>query len=67
MEIELKLLLAPEDVPRLRAHALLAQYAQAEPQVLAMHDIYVDTPDCSCAATRRACACARWMGAGCRP
>jgi len=45
MEIELKLLLAPGDVPRLRAHALLAQYAQAEPQVLAMHDIYVDTPD----------------------
>ena len=48
MEIELKLLLAPEDAARLRAHPLLAQYArnaQGEPQVLAMHDIYVDTPD----------------------
>ena len=45
MEIELKLLLAPEDAPRLRTHALLAQYAQGEPQVLQMHDIYVDTPD----------------------
>lgn len=57
MEIELKLLVAPQDVPRLRAHPLLAQYAQpahdtptaqsapGEPQVLNMHDIYVDTPD----------------------
>jgi inorganic triphosphatase YgiF len=45
MEIELKLLLAPEDAPRLRAHPLLAQHAQGEPQVLQMHDIYVDTPD----------------------
>ncbi|MFZ4877975.1 CHAD domain-containing protein [Janthinobacterium sp. Mn2066] len=41
MEIELKLLLAPEDVPLLRAHPLLAQ----APQLLSMHDIYVDTPD----------------------
>lgn len=41
MEIELKLLLAPEDVPLLRAHPLLAQ----APQLFAMHDIYVDTPD----------------------
>ncbi len=45
MEIELKLLLAPQDAPRLRAHPLLAQSAQGEPQVLQMHDIYVDTPD----------------------
>ncbi|MCX7293879.1 CYTH and CHAD domain-containing protein [Janthinobacterium sp.] len=45
MEIELKLLLEPQDAPRLRAHPLLAQYAQAAPQVLQMHDIYVDTPD----------------------
>ncbi|MBB5609701.1 MULTISPECIES: CYTH and CHAD domain-containing protein [unclassified Janthinobacterium] len=41
MEIELKLLLAPEDVPLLRAHPLLAP----APQLLAMYDIYVDTPD----------------------
>ncbi|WP_300753907.1 CYTH and CHAD domain-containing protein [Janthinobacterium sp.] len=48
MEIELKLLLAPEDVPLLRAHPLLAQddgQAPQLPQILAMHDIYVDTPD----------------------
>ncbi|WP_425252283.1 CHAD domain-containing protein [Janthinobacterium sp. NFX145] len=45
MEIELKLLLAPQDVPRLRAHPLLAQSTQGEPQLLRMHDIYVDTPD----------------------
>ncbi|WP_219117499.1 CYTH and CHAD domain-containing protein [Janthinobacterium sp. UMAB-56] len=45
MEIELKLLLAPDDAPRLRAHSLLAQTAQTAPQVLQMHDIYVDTPD----------------------
>ena len=48
MEIELKLLLAPEDAARLRAHPLLADYTdkrQGEPQLLAMHDIYVDTPD----------------------
>ena len=48
MEIELKLQLAPQDAPRLRAHPLLAQYAQttqAAPQVLQMHDMYVDTPD----------------------
>ncbi|MGK5036683.1 CHAD domain-containing protein [Janthinobacterium sp. LB3P118] len=45
MEIELKLLLAPQDAPRLRAHPLLAQTAQGAPQVLQMHDIYVDTPD----------------------
>ena len=45
MEIELKLLLAPEDAPRLRTHPLLAQYASGEPQLLQMHDIYVDTPD----------------------
>ena len=44
MEIELKLLLAPPDAPRLRAHPLLAQSAQG-PLVLQMHDIYVDTPD----------------------
>lgn len=45
MEIELKLLLAPQDAPRLRAHPLLAQFAQGEPLVLQMHDRYVDTPD----------------------
>ncbi|UQV45235.1 CYTH and CHAD domain-containing protein [Janthinobacterium lividum] len=45
MEIELKLLLAPQDAPRLRAHPLLAQTAQTAPEVLQMHDIYVDTPD----------------------
>ncbi|MGK5079703.1 CHAD domain-containing protein [Janthinobacterium sp. HLX7-2] len=45
MEIELKLLLAPGDAPRLRAHPLLAHYAPGEPQLLLMHDIYVDTPD----------------------
>ncbi|CAM2823301.1 CYTH and CHAD domain-containing protein [Janthinobacterium lividum] len=45
MEIELKLLLAQEDVLRLRAHPLLAQSGQGEPQLLQMHDIYVDTPD----------------------
>lgn len=45
MEIELKLLLAQEDVLRLRAHPLLAQTAQGEPLVLQMHDIYLDTPD----------------------
>ncbi|AQR68290.1 hypothetical protein BZG29_07890 [Janthinobacterium sp. LM6] len=45
MEIELKLLLAQQDVARLRAHPLLAQQAQGEVQLLQMHDIYVDTPD----------------------
>ena len=45
MEIELKLLLAPQDAPRLRAHPLLAQSTQGKPQLLRMHDIYVDTPD----------------------
>ena len=45
MEIELKLLLAPGDAALLRAHPLLAQYAQGAPQQLAMHDIYFDTPD----------------------
>ena len=45
MEIELKLLLAQQDVPRLRSHPLLAQSTQGEPQLLRMHDIYVDTPD----------------------
>lgn len=42
MEIELKLLLAPEDVPLLLAHPLLQQ---TPGQLLAMHDTYVDTPD----------------------
>lgn len=45
MEIELKLLLAPQDALRLRAHPLLAQTAQGKVHVLQMHDIYVDTPD----------------------
>ena len=48
MEIELKLLLAPEDAPLLRAHPLLAQdggLVSQVPQLLSMHDIYVDTPD----------------------
>ncbi|KKO65168.1 CHAD domain protein [Janthinobacterium sp. KBS0711] len=45
MEIELKLLLAQQDVSRLRAHPLLAQSTQGAPQLLRMHDIYVDTPD----------------------
>ncbi|APA69694.1 CYTH and CHAD domain-containing protein [Janthinobacterium sp. 1_2014MBL_MicDiv] len=45
MEVELKLLLAPDDAPRLRAHPLLAQSAQGQAQVLHLHDIYVDTPD----------------------
>lgn len=45
MEVELKLLLDPQYVARLREHPLLAQYATEEPVLLAMHDVYVDTPD----------------------
>lgn len=45
MEVELKLLLDPQHVVRLRAHPLLAQYASAEPLQLSMHDLYVDTLD----------------------
>ena len=45
MEVELKLLLDPQHVARLRAHPLLAQYATDEPVLRSMHDVYVDTPD----------------------
>ena len=45
MEVELKLLLEPQHVARLRAHPLLAQYAAEAPVLLSMHDVYVDTPD----------------------
>lgn len=45
MEIELKLLLAQDDAPLFAEQALLAAYGSAPPQLLALHDIYVDTPD----------------------
>lgn len=58
MEIELKLLVAPQDVlaparpsaagaicTACARHADCAKRAPGEPQVLDMHDIYVDTPD----------------------
>ena len=45
MEVELKLLLDPQHAARLRDHPLLAHYATQEPVLLAMHDVYVDTPD----------------------
>lgn len=45
MEVELKLLLDPRHAARLREHRLLAQYATEAPVLLAMHDLYVDTPD----------------------
>ena len=45
MEVELKLLLDPQHAAQLRAHPLLAQYAAQAPVLLAMHDLYVDTPD----------------------
>lgn len=45
MEVELKLLLDPQHAARVREHPLLAQYATGAPVLLAMHDVYVDTPD----------------------
>lgn len=45
MEVELKLLLDPQHAAQVREHPLLAQYATGEPLLLAMHDVYVDTPD----------------------
>lgn len=45
MEVELKLLLDPQHAVQLRDHPLLARHATQEPVLLAMHDVYVDTPD----------------------
>ncbi|OBV39195.1 CYTH and CHAD domain-containing protein [Janthinobacterium psychrotolerans] len=45
MEVELKLLLDPRHAARLREHPLLARQPSEAPVLLAMHDIYVDTPD----------------------
>ena len=44
MEIELKLLLAQDAAPLFGEHPLLAAYSTTAPQLLALHDIYVDTP-----------------------
>ena len=43
MEIELKLLINPEDAPALRSHPLLQQYAAGPAQEVQMADVYFDT------------------------
>lgn len=45
MEIELKLLIDPDDVASFRRHPLLAQHAIAEPRVQRLTTTYFDTPD----------------------
>jgi inorganic triphosphatase YgiF len=45
MEVELKLLLASEDVAALRAHPLLAQYASEPAHLLLVDDTYFDTAE----------------------
>jgi len=45
MEVELKLLIAPDDVPAFRQHPLIKQHAQAEPVEQEQHAIYFDTAD----------------------
>lgn len=52
MEIELKLLLAQDDAPLFAEHPLLVAYGSAPPQLLALHDLYVDTPDLQLARHR---------------
>lgn len=52
MEVELKLLLASEDVAALRAHPLLAQYALHAVHELDMSDTYFDTADLRLARNR---------------
>jgi len=45
MEVELKLLLSPHDVPLLLSNRLLRSYALAAPRQQRMRDVYLDTPD----------------------
>ncbi len=45
MEIELKLLIDPDDVPSFRRNPLLAQHAIAKPRVQRLTTTYFDTPD----------------------
>lgn len=44
-ETELKLLLDPDDLPALRAHALLRERASGEPETRQLVSTYFDTPD----------------------
>ncbi len=45
MEVELKLLVDPEDAAALQQHRLLKQYATSAPHEQMMSDTYFDTPD----------------------
>lgn len=44
-EVELKLLVPPEDLPRLRRHPRLRALAQGRPRTRALESFYFDTPD----------------------
>lgn len=46
-EIELKLLINPADIPRLRRHPLLKAHAAGRARSHDLHSIYFDTPDLS--------------------
>ncbi len=65
MEIELKLLIDPDDVPALRRHPLLKPRGQAKPVVRRLLSIYFDTPDLflrrHAVALRVRRAAGRWM------
>lgn len=45
MEVELKLLVAPTDVPRLRRFVLPPGWQRAKPRTQKLHSIYFDSPD----------------------
>ncbi len=45
MEVELKLLVAPTDVPRLRRFVLPPGWQRSKPRTQKLHSIYFDTPD----------------------
>ena len=44
-EVELKLGIAPDDIPRLLRHRLVVSQGQGRPRTVSLHNIYYDTPD----------------------
>lgn len=63
VEIELKLHIAPEHLPRLKRHPLLRAHAEGRARTQQLHSIYFDTPD---QALRRHAMALRLRRAGTR-
>ena len=55
MEVELKLLVSPQDAEALRQHPLLKKYATSKPHEQKMSDIYFDTPELDIRPPTRKC------------